>query len=125
MWALRPLSIFNPHTSRVYGVLFCQLLGTTVVGASLRYADAQIYIAQHSWLVWLPLIGSLVSMVALFFKRQSYPANVALLGTFTLFESLAIGSIVTFYDQVIVLQALVITLFVFAVGSRLSLHLLW
>ena len=52
-------------------------------------------------------------MIALFSLRQRYPANVALLSVFTLFESFAVGGIVTFYDQKIVLQALVITSFVF------------
>lgn len=65
------------------------------------------------WCFWIPLIGSITSMIALFSLRQRYPANVALLSVFTLFESFAVGGIVTFYDQKIVLQALVITSFVF------------
>lgn len=50
----------------------------------------------------------------LFWKRHSHPTNLLLLGLFTVLESFSLGSIVSYVDQVVVLQALVITLFVFA-----------
>ena len=105
---------------KVYSVLFAQICATTIIGASLRQANAQIYIVQHTWVFWLPLVGSIISMLALFYKRQSYPANVALLSLFTVFESFSVGSVVTFYDSKIVLQAMIITSFVFLVCSILN-----
>jgi len=52
-------------------------------------------------------------MLALFVYRQSYPINIALLSLFSVFEAIAIGAVVSFYDSRVVLQALVITTFVF------------
>ena len=39
--------------------------------------------------------------------------NLILLGVFTLLEAVTVGSVVSYFDQIIVLQALVITTFVF------------
>ncbi|CAD6572089.1 MAG: hypothetical protein CYPHOPRED_004709 [Cyphobasidiales sp. Tagirdzhanova-0007] len=107
------IQIRQAFIRKVYSVLFAQICATTIIGASLRMANAQTYIAQNSWVFWVPFAGSIASMLALFYKRQSYPANVALLSVFTVFESFSVGSVVTFYDSKIVLQALVITSFVF------------
>lgn len=49
----------------------------------------------------------------LFWKRHSHPLNLILLGLFTLLESLALGTVVTYVDQVVVLQALTLTTFIF------------
>ena len=62
-----------------------QLLGTTVVGATMKANDAQFWLMQNSWFMWIPLLGALGSMITLYFKRQSYPSNIALLGLFTIF----------------------------------------
>jgi len=59
------------------------------------------------------MFGSLVNLGFLWWKRHSHPINFVLLGTFTLLESITLGTVVGFYDQVIVLQALLITLGVF------------
>lgn len=52
-------------------------------------------------------------MVATFAYRQSYPANIVLLTLFSFCEAVAVGAVVSFYDSRIVLQALVITTFLF------------
>lgn len=59
------------------------------------------------------MIGSLVSLGFLWWKRHSHPINLVLLSVFTLFEAFTLGIVVGFYDQVVVLQALLITLGVF------------
>jgi len=41
--------------------------------------------------------------------RYKHPAGLLSLGSFTAFEAFAVGAAVSFYDQQIVLQALLIT----------------
>ncbi|QRV94201.1 inhibitor of apoptosis-promoting Bax1 protein [Ceratobasidium sp. AG-Ba] len=72
---------------KVYSILFAQILGTFVVG---WFASSLLY--------W---------------KRHSHPTNYLLLTSFTLLESWSVGLIVSYYDSVIVLQALLITVGVF------------
>ncbi len=52
-------------------------------------------------------------MFGVYWKRYSHPLNLILLGVFTLLESITVGSVVGFYSETIVLEALVITIFTF------------
>jgi len=106
-------SIRQAFVRKVYSILFIQIFATTAFGALLRSSTAQSWVFAHTWSVWVSLGGSLVSLGFLHWKRHSYPSNIVLLGVFTGFESFAVGAAVSFYDQRVVLQALVITLFVF------------
>ena len=65
------------------------------------------------WSFWVAMIGSFVSLGLLWWKRHSHPINLILLSLFTFFEAFTVGLIVGFYDQTIVLQALVMTTGVF------------
>jgi FtsH-binding integral membrane protein len=58
-------------------------------------------------------LSPVAAMLGTFWKRHSHPLNLILLGTFTVFEAITIGSVVSYFNQVVVLQALVITLFLF------------
>jgi len=51
-------------------------------------------------------------------KSESYPTNFYLLALWTAMESYTVGVAVTFYDQMVVLQALIVT-FVLFVGLSL------
>lgn len=82
------------------------------VGESFTYLRLLPYSSQWAFIV--PLFGSLISMGFLFFKRHSHPLNLILLTVFTLFESFSVGVIISYSDQLVVLQALIITLFTFA-----------
>lgn len=46
-------------------------------------------------------------------KRHSHPTNLLMLGGFTFFEACTVGSLVAYFDTVIVLQALLVTAFIF------------
>ncbi|KAH8920676.1 transmembrane BAX inhibitor motif containing 4 [Atractiella rhizophila] len=50
---------------------------------------------------------------AVHIKAQSHPTNIILLGIWTIFESIFVGSAVVFRDEKVVLQAFVITTLVF------------
>lgn len=55
----------------------------------------------------------MVSLGVLFWKIHSHPLNLFILAVFTLFESMAVGTVVGFYETIVVIQALCITLAVF------------
>jgi len=99
---------------KVYSILFVQILATTIVSGSLSQSTSAIgWIQQHVWAFYLPLFGSLIFLGLLYWKRHESPMNFVLLGTFTLMESITLGVAVAFYDNKIVLQALIITIVVF------------
>lgn len=52
-------------------------------------------------------------MFLTFWKRKSYPTNLLFLGCFTALEAYSISVIVSFYDKVIVLEALILTAGIF------------
>lgn len=98
---------------KVYTVLFIQLLGTTIVGGIMSTAKVSAWVQANQWAFIVPMIGSLVSMGFLYWKRHSHPTNLVLLGLFTLLESLSIGAVISYTDQTVVLQAAIITTFAF------------
>ncbi|GAA6052181.1 hypothetical protein JCM3770_000783 [Rhodotorula araucariae] len=104
----------NAFVRKVYGVLFCQILLTTVVGWVMSANDTIVdWTREHSSLMLLPTFGAIFAMLAVYWKRHSSPANVILLGVFTLLEAVTLGSVISYFNSEIVLQAFVITTFVF------------
>jgi FtsH-binding integral membrane protein len=99
---------------KVYTILFCQLLGTCVVGGLMSSSvSAVAWVQMHSWTLLVGFMATLVNLGLLFWKRHSHPWNFVLLSTFTVFEALTLGVVMAFYDTVIVLEALLITLGIF------------
>jgi FtsH-binding integral membrane protein len=106
--------IRNAFVRKVYSILFCQVTATTIVSGFLSQSESAIFWLQmHSWAVWTPLIATFVVLGLLFWKRHSHPLNLVLLSAFTLLEAFSLGLVVSFYDNVVVLQALIITVGVF------------
>lgn len=66
------------------------------------------------WFFFVPLVGSLVTLGFLYWKRQSHPLNLFLLGLFTFMEALSLGILVAAMDRSVVLKAVFITTFMFA-----------
>ncbi|KAG5342663.1 hypothetical protein C0989_010631 [Termitomyces sp. Mn162] len=87
---------------------------TVFVGGGIsQSSEALFWVQTHVWSFYVPLFGTLVNLGLLFWKRHSHPLNFILLSTFTLMEAFTLGVVVAFYDNVIVMQALLITLGVF------------
>jgi len=108
------LEIRNAFVRKVYTILFCQILATCIVAGGISHSPSTIFWVQtHIWSFYIPLFGTLINLGLLYWKRHSHPANLVLLSTFTLFEAFTLGVTVAFFDNVIVLQALLITLGVF------------
>ncbi|KAH7920151.1 hypothetical protein BV22DRAFT_1021777 [Leucogyrophana mollusca] len=104
----------NAFVRKVYTILFCQILATCIVGGSISQSySAIVWVQTHTWAFYVPLFGTLINLGLLYWKRHSHPINLVLLSTFTLMEAFTLGVVTAFYDNVIVLQALLITLGVF------------
>ncbi|GAA5834462.1 hypothetical protein JCM3766R1_005219 [Sporobolomyces carnicolor] len=98
---------------KVYTVLFCQILLTTVIGAVMCTDSVAAWTFQHRGLWILTVFGAIASMVATWWKATSSPLNSVFLATFTIFEALSIGWFLPVYNPDTVLKALVLTTFVF------------
>jgi len=59
-----------------------------------------------TWAFYVPLFGTLINLGILYWKRHSHPWNLVFLSTFTLMEAFTLGVAISFYDNIIVLQAL-------------------
>lgn len=62
----------NAFVRKVYGVLFCQILGTTVVGALMSTESAVSWTREHSGLMLIPMIGAFISMFGVYAMRHSH-----------------------------------------------------
>jgi FtsH-binding integral membrane protein len=87
---------------KVYSILFIQLLLTAVVSLCLSHPKAVEFNQAHPWLILIPGLGNFVALMGVYWKRHQYPANLVLLGVFTLFESMLIGTVTSYYDSRIV-----------------------
>ncbi|KAG6865375.1 hypothetical protein C0991_003152 [Blastosporella zonata] len=85
--------------------------GTTVSDSSPEIRRA--FVRKVIWAFYVPLFGTLVNLGLLYWKRHSHPLNFVLLSAFTVMEAFTLGIVVAFYDNAIVMQALLITLGVF------------
>jgi FtsH-binding integral membrane protein len=91
-----------------------QLLATAVASSVSFYsAGYKSWIQSNQWMLWVSLFGSIGFMLLTFWKRKSYPTNLVFLAGFTALEAYSISVITSFYDSVIVLEALVFTLGIF------------
>ncbi|CAG8545193.1 22212_t:CDS:2 [Dentiscutata erythropus] len=95
---------------KVYSILFAQIGLTTVVAAVfMNNASIRDWVQGGFWALIISMVATFVLLLLLMWKRRSYPTNFALLAAFTLAESYSIGTLVTFFDSIVVLQAFIIT----------------
>ncbi|XP_065305671.1 protein lifeguard 4-like [Dermacentor albipictus] len=96
---------------KVYGILSIQLLATTVIAAFGMFTPAvKLYISQNHWMVGGAFFMSMALLLALMVKRRETPTNYFLLMGFTLVQAFTVAVVVSFYDQMAVLQAFLLTL---------------
>ncbi|KAI8056140.1 inhibitor of apoptosis-promoting Bax1-domain-containing protein [Syncephalis plumigaleata] len=108
------VEIRQAFVRKVYGILTMQLLGTTAISALCMFNETvKTWVQSSPWVLLGSSLGTFVVLLALLYYRESHPKNMYLLGLFTVMESYTIGTIVSFYDAAIVLQALLISLGVF------------
>ena len=71
--------------------------------------NVKMFFQNNPGFLLLIFLATMVSLLAVHVKRLEYPTNFALLALFTLFESLTIGTIVSFFDKILVIQAIILT----------------
>eukprot|EP00112_Aurelia_sp_Birch-Aquarium-sp1_P010173 Seg2186.3 transcript_id=Seg2186.3/GoldUCD/mRNA.D3Y31 product="Protein lifeguard 4" protein_id=Seg2186.3/GoldUCD/D3Y31 len=102
---------------KVYGILTAQLLLTTITAALFMFTQPiKEFVQESPGFLLGGVVMSLVLIVALMVKRKETPTNFYLLAAFTLCEAYTIGTVVTFFDQFVVLQAFILT-----VGTTIAL----
>ncbi|CAF4525318.1 unnamed protein product, partial [Rotaria magnacalcarata] len=95
---------------KVYSIVAVQLCFVAIVSSIIiSLENVKLFSQNNPGFILLLLLATMVSLFALYINRLEYPINFALLGLFTLFESLTIGSIVSFFDKILVIQAVIIT----------------
>lgn len=108
------IDIRNQFVRKVYAILSAQLIATTALSAVSFFSTSyKSWIQSNPLLLWISVIGSFVFLGLTYWKRKSYPTNLAFLALFTAAEAYTISVVVSFYDVSIVLNALIITAGIF------------
>ncbi|KXN65019.1 Bax inhibitor family protein [Conidiobolus coronatus NRRL 28638] len=108
------VSIRNAFIKKVYFILLCQLGLTSLTAGLFSFNNTlNTFLFQNQWIPIVSSILAFVNMLVLIWKRQSYPTNFILLGTFTFLEGLSLGTLISFYEVTIIIQALVLTVGIF------------
>lgn len=120
---LTAMKVFQAETSvrmnflrKVYSLLTLQILVTCIVATLFMKVDfIQSYITNpdHSWLLFIVMIGTFPVIFGLMAFKDSHPLNLYLLFSFTIMESILVGYIITLYEERSVLMAAFITLSIF------------
>ncbi|XP_057652991.1 protein lifeguard 4-like [Diorhabda carinulata] len=98
---------------KVYGLLSMQILLTFIIASICLFTrPIRNFVHTNDWMMMLSLIASIAILIPLHFKRKESPANFILLTAFTVVQAYTVAVIVTFYSQLVVLQALLLTLVV-------------
>lgn len=96
---------------KVYSLVFMQLFVTAIFGFTLYFwQDGHGFVQENDWLVSVAFLISIVTLIALHIKRKETPTNYILLSIFTVVQAYSIGVVVTFFEAIVVLQALLLTL---------------
>jgi FtsH-binding integral membrane protein len=101
---------FVEFLRKVYGIVAAQLCFVALVSTiMISLENVKMFFQNNPGFLLLLFLATMVSLFAVYLKRLEYPINFALLALFTFFESLTIGTIVSFFDKILVIQALILT----------------
>ncbi|TGZ53123.1 Transmembrane BAX inhibitor motif-containing protein [Temnothorax longispinosus] len=97
---------------KVYGLLTIQILMTVALASVfVMSSTVKLYVKDNlGWSMSLVFFLTMGILIALMIKRRDHPANLILLGAFTLVMAYNVGVMVSMYDTTVVLEALFITL---------------
>uniref|UniRef100_A0A8D8WZF3 Protein lifeguard 4 n=1 Tax=Cacopsylla melanoneura TaxID=428564 RepID=A0A8D8WZF3_9HEMI len=101
---------------KVYSLLTMQLLATVTVILLFTFVPhIKEFVHQNDWLVFVSLVATIGLLIGLHVKRLDHPVNLYLMAGFTMVQALTLGIVVTYYQQMVVLQAIFLT-FIVVVG---------
>ena len=118
--ATSSVSVRLAFIRKVYGILAAQLALTIFTCALFMFVTPlrNLAIAGQGVITIISIIGTFASLFALIAMKDNHPTNLQLLAVFTLFESILVGTVCARYAASglsdLVLEALVITLTIFA-----------
>jgi len=99
---------------KVYAILTLQILLTTALSSISFFSPSyKRWIQSNQWMMWVSLFGAIGFMLLTYWKRKSYPMNLAFLTAFTALEAYSVSVITSMYESRIVLQALIFTFGIF------------
>jgi FtsH-binding integral membrane protein len=108
--AFAHISIRLGFLRKVLGILAFQFLVTVVFCTGLYMTPAvKGYVQQQPWIPMGSMFGSLGLLFAMFIHSHTVPLNYFLLVGWTILQAITVGSIVTFYDMEVVIQAVLLT----------------
>uniref|UniRef100_A0A8R1XU38 Uncharacterized protein n=1 Tax=Onchocerca volvulus TaxID=6282 RepID=A0A8R1XU38_ONCVO len=95
---------------KIFGILSVQLLITAIICTAL-YATEEIrlFLQEQLWIVLMSVICSFALLFAMFIHARSVPLNYILLISWTVMQSITIGSFVSFFDVKVVIEAVALT----------------
>ncbi|OAF64067.1 Transmembrane BAX inhibitor motif-containing protein 4 [Intoshia linei] len=130
MFEFNDMDIRKGFIKKTYMILTAQLLFTiAIISIFIFVKPIKIFVLSNIWLLYVSLILTIVFILILGCcsdLRRKFPINVILLGVFTFFESIILGTISSFYDTNIVLiamgvtAALVVALTIFAIQTKVT-----
>ncbi|GMF04088.1 hypothetical protein B5S29_g5527 [[Candida] boidinii] len=99
---------------KVYTLLSLQLLITFITGFIISINDSvKQFCLNNTWLLWTSMGGSFLFLGLAYWKSRSYPWNLLSLLGFTLCESYLVGLVSALSDSQAVIEAVLITMFIF------------
>jgi len=111
---------------KVYSILTSQILSTVVMSSIFMYnTNAKAWVQSNIWALYVSMFATFGTLLLLMWKSRSAPLNYYLLAAFTVGEGYLVGTVVTFYEQTVVLQALIITFGVFFALTLFTLQSKW
>lgn len=95
---------------KVYGVISCQLVLTSIIAAIIMFnRPIQTFFLTSVWLQVLLMVATFALLIPLHIYKTSHPTNVVLLGAWTAVMSTTVGMACSFYQPLIVLEAVALT----------------
>jgi len=105
--------IRHAFVRKVYSILVAQLtINVSLIALFLFVEPVSFWFKQNGWMHWVLIAFTFILVIVLACcdgVRRTYPANMILLGAFTIAESLLVASITAHYDTDTVLIAVGIT----------------
>ena len=107
---------------KVFAIISCQLVLTTVVAAVVIFTPAKQWLFQNFGVQLALLLVSMLALVPLYIYRTTHPYNLVLLGVWTCLFSVTVGMACSFYQPEIVLEALFLTAAVVVALTAYAFH---
>lgn len=102
--------MYKEFLRKVYGIVATQLVVAAIISTIIiSVENVKMFFQNNPGFVLLLFLATMICLLALYINQLDYPTNFILLGIFTLLESFTIGTIVSCFDKILVIQAVILT----------------